>query len=156
MMGGVLPAGTLPILLIKTPFLALNQIPVQAVECGAVAAEVVRDVMYCLFVHCEVGSPYPISIFTHGSIWLLRHGKSTRLMLPFVRPVRLWSMPVSFRATPTPICPPFFMMILRTCGRKVENGAETINDLSNAYANVVIAPEGPYVFRNSKIRKRNA
>jgi hypothetical protein len=122
MMGEVLPAGTLRTLFIKTPFLALNQIPVQAVEYGRVAAEAVRDVMYCLFVHCEVGSPYPIPVFTHGSIWLLRHGKSTRLMLPFVRPARLWSVQVIIWATSTPICPPFFVVILRTCGRKVEKG----------------------------------
>jgi hypothetical protein len=39
---------------------------------------------------------------------------------------------------------------------KVENGAETVNDLLNTYANVVIVPEGPYVVGNGKIRKGNA
>jgi len=118
MMTEVLPAGTVSTLFIKTPFLALNQIPVQAEQCGTVPEELVRDVMYCLFVHCEVGSPYPIPVFTHGSIWLLRQGKSTRPMLPFARSVRLWSAPASVWPTSTPIRPPFSMMILRTCGHE--------------------------------------
>ena len=93
---------------IKTP-LALNQIPAQAEQRGITPEEVVRDVMYCLFVHREVPSPYHIRVFSHGLIWLSSQKERIPQMLLFARSVRPWPEPVSIQTTFISI-PPVFLM----------------------------------------------